>query len=401
MKVFRYMIPPTGLIAAVAMLASVTVFAGTSSAHSAKAAQASCTGSIGIEAPFASGPAVPLGLEQVHFAELAVAQANAANNTNITLDQQDTGLMPSKAESATMSIIASPDLAVVGPAGSQEVEAVGPLFGNAGMAFVSGSATLPALTTSGMNPTFFRVVPDDNVQGPADANYIIKHKLAGPKGSTILVINDDEAYSEGLATVVTPLFKAAGFKVDSQTYNGADTGATLQSALSSLATAQVTSKVHLVFIPWQSAGNAQQFGKTLEQQKKKVVLFGTDGTNAPGTFTIPGSYSSNFGPDISQSKSALDTGIVSGVAKYGPYGPFGVPTWQATTVVMDAIATACKAGTPSRASVLAAIKATNIPASQSPEGVPIAFAPGGNLKAQAGYLFKIGAGGKYTEIPDK
>ena len=43
------------------------------------------------------------------------------------------------------------------------------------MAFISGSATLPALTTSGANPTFFRVVPDDDVQGPQDANYIIKH----------------------------------------------------------------------------------------------------------------------------------------------------------------------------------------------------------------------------------
>ena len=40
------------------------------------------------------------------------------------------------------------------------------------MAFVSGSATLPALTTSGKNPTFFRVVPDDDVQGPQDANYV-------------------------------------------------------------------------------------------------------------------------------------------------------------------------------------------------------------------------------------
>ena len=39
----------------------------------------------------------------------------------------------------------------VGPAGSQEVEAVGPLYAKAGMAFVSGSATLPALATSGAN----------------------------------------------------------------------------------------------------------------------------------------------------------------------------------------------------------------------------------------------------------
>ena len=66
----------------------------------------------------------------------------------------------------------------------------------AGMAFVSGSATLPALATSGANKTFFRVVPNDDIQGPNDANYIIKHKLA-PAGSTILIVDDEEAYSRG------------------------------------------------------------------------------------------------------------------------------------------------------------------------------------------------------------
>jgi branched-chain amino acid transport system substrate-binding protein len=385
-------------------LAAGTIFGvSTSSAHVAvaKSAASSCAASIALEAPYATGPGIPLGLEQVHFAELAVAMANKANGTHITMGQDNTGLVPATAVSATNSVIASPAVAVVGPAGSNEVEAVGPLFGKAGMAFVSGSATLPALTTDGKNPTFFRVVPDDDVQGPRDANYIINHKLAGAKGSTILIVDDEEAYSEGLVSVMTPILKAAGYKINHQSYLGTDTGATLQSDLSSLAS-KVTSKTHIVVIPWQSPGNANQFGKTLQQQGKHVILFGTDGTNAPGTFEIPGSYSSNFGPDISQTKTALDESIVKGVAKYGAYGSFGVPTWQATTVVMDAVASVCKSGaTPSRANVLAAIKKTNVPAADSPEGVAIQFAAKGNLKAQAGYLFKIEANGKYVEIPDK
>ena len=90
----------------------------------------------------------------------------------MTLAQDDTQLTPSIAMNKSQSIVASNAVAVVGPAGSQEVEAVGPIFGKAGMAFISGSATLPALTTSGKNTTFFRVVPDDDVQGPQDANYI-------------------------------------------------------------------------------------------------------------------------------------------------------------------------------------------------------------------------------------
>ncbi len=68
---------------------------------------------------------------------------------------------------------------MVGPAGSQEVKAVGPAMGRAGLAFISGSATNPTLTT-GSNPTFFRVVSKDSVQGPQDANYIVKP--AAPQG---------------------------------------------------------------------------------------------------------------------------------------------------------------------------------------------------------------------------
>jgi ABC-type branched-subunit amino acid transport system substrate-binding protein len=43
-------------------------------------------------------------------------------------------------------------VAVVGPVGSQQVEAVGPLMARAGMAFISGSVTAVALTT-GKYPT--------------------------------------------------------------------------------------------------------------------------------------------------------------------------------------------------------------------------------------------------------
>ena len=92
---------------------------------------------------------------------------------------------------------------MVGPAGSQEVEAVGPLFGRAGVAFVSGSATNPTLTLSGKNPTFFRVVSRDDVQGPEDANFIVKH--LHPKA--IMIVDDQEVYSTGLVAAMTPVFQ--------------------------------------------------------------------------------------------------------------------------------------------------------------------------------------------------
>ena len=368
----------------------------TSTSSTTKSASTSCTTSVSIEGPF-TGPVAQLGLEQLHFAQLAVANDNAANKTNVTLDQDDTQLMPAIAVSKGEAIVASPAVAVVGPAGSQEVEAVGPIFGKAGIAFVSGSATLPALASDGKNPTFFRVVPDDDVQGPQDANYVINH--LHPKA--VLIIDDDEAYSQGLVKVMTPILQKAGIKVNHQTYNGTDTGATLANALSSLVTSQLTPAETVTMLPWQTAANAQTFGLDAKQQHKTTTLFGTDGTDSPTQFKIPGTYVSNFGPDISTSTSTLDKSIVSGVAKYGPYGAFGVPTYEATDVVMKAIASVCKAGqTPSRANVLAAVKKTDIPAADNPMGVVISFQAGGDLTGAPGYLFHINSKGTYVSIPN-
>ncbi len=345
-----------------------------------------------------TGPVAQLGQYQLHFAQLAVANDNAANHTDVTLAQDDTQLTPSIAVSKTQSIIASPAVAAVGPAGSQEVEAVGPLFGHAGLPFISGSATLPALASDGKNPTFFRVVPDDDVQGPQDAHYAINN--FHPKA--VLIIDDDEAYSQGLVNVMTPILKAAGIKVNHQTLNGTDTGATLSNAIKSLVTSQLTPNETVTFLPWQTATNAQMFGQDAKQQGKKTILFGTDGTNSPTQFKIPGSYVSAFGPDIQHNTSALDQSIVKGVAKYGPYGAFGLPSYEAADVEMKAIAAVCKAGqTPSRSNVMAQIKNTHIAAAQNPLGIPIAFDPNGDLAGNYGYLFHINNAGTYVEIPPK
>jgi branched-chain amino acid transport system substrate-binding protein len=393
MKVRRLFIGASGVMA----LASVTVFGATSSAHTATVAAAKCKASIAVEAPFATGPATQLGLEQLNFAKLAVQVDNKALNLSVTLGQNDTGLNPALATTKTQAIIASSAVAAVGPAGSQEVQAVGPLYKGAGMAFISGSATNSTLTTSGLNSTFFRVVAPDSVQGPQDANYIAK-KLA-PKA--VLIIDDQEAYSTGLVTTMTPILTAAGITVTHLSYNGADTGATLASDMSSLVT-QMTAAQAVVILPWQSAANAQLFGQEVQKQGKHPTLFGTDGTDSPGQFTIPGTFVSNFGPDISTAKSALDKAIVKGVAKFGPYGAFGVPTYEATDVEMRAIASVCKAGKkPSRANVLAAIRKTSIPAGQNPLGLKIAFKANGDIKGGVFYLFHITSSGKYIQISSK
>jgi branched-chain amino acid transport system substrate-binding protein len=352
---------------------------------SASAAAKTCVASVGLEAPI-TGAAAPVGGDQLHFAELAVLKDNAANHTKITLIQGDTQLMPAQATTVSQQFISNNGIiAVVGPAGSQEVQAVGPAMGRAGLAFISGSATNPTLTT-GPNPTFFRVVSKDSVQGPQDANYIVK--TLHPKA--IMIVDDQEVYSTGLVSSMIPVFQQAGIKVDHESVSQKVTD------FSSLV-AKVTPNTTVVVLPWQLAVNAQQFGRNLQQQHKSAVIFGTDGLFDPKSFTISGSYVSTFGPDITAIPA--DAAIVAAAtSKWGNFSTFGPPTYAATHVIDEAIASVCKSGqTPSRTNVLAAIKQTN--EATTILGQPISFDAHGDMINARFFLFKINSSGKYQLIP--
>ncbi len=374
-----------GSLAVAGCSSSTSSSTSSASGGSSSASTKSCTASVGFEGPI-TGPVAPLGTEQLHFAELAVSMDNAANNTKITLVQGDTQLQPAQATTVTQQFISNSNIvAVAGPAGSQEVEAIGGPMGRAGMAFISGSATAVALT-SGSYPTFFRVVSKDSVQGPQDANYIVKN--LHPKA--LMIVDDQEAYSTGLVSAMVPVFQAAGIKVDHESVSQKVTD------FSSLV-AKVTPADTVVVLPWQVAANAQQFGRDLAQEHKNAVIFGTDGLFSPGTFTISGSYVSSFGPDITAIPA--DASIAQAAqSKYGSFGTFGPPVFAATHVIDEAIASVCKAGqTPSRANVLNAIKQTSEPTSIL--GQPISFDSHGDLVNGKFFLFKISSSGKYQLIP--
>jgi branched-chain amino acid transport system substrate-binding protein len=378
----------SAIIAAAALGALVAAGCGSSSSSgggSASGTTKACVASVGMEGPL-TGPVAVLGQEQLHFAELAMASDNLRNKTKITLVQGDTQLNPAQATTVTQQFTSNNKIvAVVGPAGSQEVEAVGPLMARAGLAFISGSATATALTT-GKYPTFFRTVSNDSVQGPQDANYIINN--LHPKA--LMIVDDQEAYSTGLVSEMIPILQKAGITVDHESVSQKVTD------FSSLV-AKVTPAMTVVVLPWQIAGNAQQFGKDLAQEHKNAVIFGTDGLFSPGTFTINGSYVSSFGPDITAIPA--DAAIAAAAkAKYGTFGTFGPPVYAATHVADEAIASVCKSGqTPSRSNVLAAIKKTDEATTILAQ--PIKFDSHGDVVHGKFFLFKINSAGNYQLIP--
>jgi branched-chain amino acid transport system substrate-binding protein len=351
-----------------------------------KQANANCTASIGVEAPI-TGQVAQLGGEQLNFAKLAVEQDNAKNKTKIAVVEGDTQLTPAQATTVTRQFVANDKIvAMVGPAGSQEVSAIGSQITRAGLASVAGSATATDLTEKGSFPTFFRVVPRDDVQGPQDAQYIVDNL----KPKAVMLVDDQTSYSTGLADAMTPVFEKAGVKVDRESVSQK------QTDFSSLVS-KVTADTGVVVLPWQVAANAQQFGENLKEQKKSAVIFGTDGLYSPDQFKIPGSYVSSFAPDINGIPGDEEIAKIA-KEKYGSFGTFGPGTYAATHVVNEAIAAVCKAGeTPSRKNVLEQIKKTDL--SESILGQPIKFDEKGDLIDAKFFLFKVGDDGKYELVP--
>src|SRR5579863_2556930 len=68
---------------------SSSTSSSSASAGGASASTKSCVASVGFMGPI-TGPAAPVGGDQLHFAQLAVQMDNAANKTQITLVQGDT-----------------------------------------------------------------------------------------------------------------------------------------------------------------------------------------------------------------------------------------------------------------------------------------------------------------------
>jgi branched-chain amino acid transport system substrate-binding protein len=204
-------------VAAVASSALLLMAVPAVGIASASGAAAKPTYVIGYEGPL-SGGNLQLGLNMVFAVELAINQANASGKNPFKLqlakydDQGDPTVSPTEAQSAVAN---KKLIAVVGPAFSGATAAAEPYYSKAHVATVSPSATNPTLASSGWK-NFFRDVADDGVQGPADADYIVKTK--GLK--TVYVVNDGSSYGAGLASAFATQATSDGATVTPATVPG-------------------------------------------------------------------------------------------------------------------------------------------------------------------------------------
>lgn len=353
--------------------------ASPSAAEATAAAAVQCGGNIAVMAPLTGG-AASIGQEQLNFAKLAIDDFNAANGATYAVVESDTQLDAGQASTQATSIASDTAvIGVVGPAGSQEVNAVGPTFAEAGIGYVSASATNPDLT-NGANPGFFRVVPTDAVQGPTDAEFI-----AGTIGAkNVVIIEEKTDYGTGIAKSVSDALTAAG--VTNEVIAVAEDKKSYDDVIS-----KVGDDVDVVFVTFQVAAKSEQVAQSLIKAGKKAIVFGSDGSFS-ADFKTPGSYISAFAPDIKGIPAAAD---VAGrfQEQYGDFGTFGPPVYVATQAILQAAQRACEAAGMSadRTGVLAELPNTNIAGSIL--GGDIAFDAKGDVAGAKFYIFQIDESG--------
>jgi branched-chain amino acid transport system substrate-binding protein len=325
------------VMAAVAVLASViAASASAAPAKSDRTAALNCKSTLKIAfiTPL-TGDAGFLGTEQLSWAKYAVKTLQKQYGLKIQLLAGDSQLDASLASALAQKYVADKQVvAVLGPSTSGAVAATSQALYAAGIAHISPSATRTSLT-KGANreatPGFFRVVPDDSVQGPTDANYMIS-KLNAKK---VVLIDAQEPYSVGLADAAQATLKAKGVTTIRQSVS------TSQSDFSSIVT-KVPSDTDVVFEPFQLPPMAQTLAQQMIEQGKKAHVFGGDGTNDSDKFKVPGSFVSNFAGPIDS--ISYDQPIIAGWKKDNAgatLGSFGPPAYGAAQVAMAAIAKAC------------------------------------------------------------
>jgi branched-chain amino acid transport system substrate-binding protein len=364
-----------------------------SKAESVSAAAITCgrTRTIGMAAPY-TGPAAGIGNQQVRWAKYYVKRWNAqrANrNKRIRVVDGDTQLGVDTAFAVKVAKAFASNskvLGVIGPAGSQEIVAVTSALKGGGLGFVSGSASRTSLTDGHTDGNrrgyFYRTVPNDAAQGPTVANWMTKEL----KWKRVYIIDDQEAYSQGLADGVQKILAGRGVKDTRDSISQTD--ADFSSKI-----AKIPNNTQGIYIPWQLAPQAQAFGQQLQAAgKARIKLFGSDGLFAPGVWKITGSYDSAF--PYNPADPAVKTYIK---AHKGNGEFFGLPSYVAAQVVVGAVTRACADGKATRAEVRKQIAKTQLKTTIL--GFPVAFTAAGEMRTPANYgIYQIQSDGSFKRI---
>jgi len=298
-----------------------------------------------------SGDVAFLGVPNQRGVELAIRDYGPIGGHDVTIG---TGLddlcSADGGQAAAQMIVADEDVVgVIGTSCSGAATAASPLISEAGMVMISGSNTSPALTsdlagTAGpnYNPGYYRTAHNDLYQGAAAASFAID--VLGV--STAAAIHDGDPYTQGLAQAFADAFEAGGGTITGFTaVNKGDTD--MVPVLTEIA----AGSPEMLFFPI-----FQPEGDFIIQQVTQVAgLGGTTMMAADGLLNsnymalgeTEGMYFS--GPDIRYGTNynqatgqTADAFLAAYNDEWGedPAAPFWAHSYDATTLLLDAIAAA-------------------------------------------------------------
>jgi len=204
---------------------------GSAAPASAAGGSTSTTFKIGFQGPL-SGTNQQLGINEDNGAHLAVDQANAKGDLGFTvvlLDSDDVGAPATAPAAAAKLVQDTAVVGVIGPSFSGATKAVGKTYSEAGMAFITPSASNATLQTLGYT-TFHRIIPNDAVEGTQGADWLARKGL-----KSVYVIDDLSDYGKGVADTMQAELKVKGVTVtrqgvDSTTTDYAATAQTVKSS---------------------------------------------------------------------------------------------------------------------------------------------------------------------------
>ena len=306
---------------------------------------------IGFAAPFSGDQAI-VGVPMRQCAELAVDQANERGDLpfHLVFRAEDDRAEPTQAEAVARRFVADPAvIGVVGHKNSGPSMAAGPIYHAAGLAQIAPSSTNPQLSQQGYR-TFFRLCAHDARQGKVAAQYAVR--VLGVK--RVAIIHDQTDYGHPLARVVQATIRQE--KADAVLFEGITEGGTDFSPTVTRIRRLSPDLVYFALTEIESSILARQ----LRAAGVEALLFGTDGSRESQFLPLAGGaaegvYQTYAGVDPESAPTA-QTFVQEFNARYGPVPVYGLEVYDATNLLIAALAQVSK---PDRQRVLQAIAETH------------------------------------------
>jgi branched-chain amino acid transport system substrate-binding protein len=321
---------------------------------------------IGVIAPL-SGDLSSLGLGIRNAADLAVDQAVAACRVPgyaLRLQVEDDEGRADVAAAAAERLAADPStVGVIGTLNSSTAQAVQPVLDRAGIAQISPANTSPALSLgTGDQPqrpyaTYFRLATTDLQQGAFAARHLVEVEEV----RSIAVVDDGKAYGVGLADEFVREAEGLGARIVGR--EQVDEESTDFSG--------VVDEVQdwgpdALFYGGEYAV-AGRLSKQLADAGLGVPLMGGDGIHSSEYIALggrPGDLATALGEPVADLASAQPFVAAYTAANYPePFETYGVLSYDATTVLLDALSRTVADGgwgADRRADLVAAVQATDL-----------------------------------------